>query len=114
MKSFLNILSVLIWFLSFNICNFFFEGSWDYWWKLRMILYAISYLLVIIAGSFNTKTKLSVFTMYFAIGIVMEDISDRLFFDTTIYEWNDFLALDLAIIVSLYLTFRKNPNNVNY
>ena len=79
-----------------------------------MILYAISYLLVIIASSFNTKTKLSVFTMYFAIGVILEDISDRIFFDTTIYEWNDFLALDIAIATSFYLTFREKIHDFNH
>lgn len=107
MKSLLTTLSIVLWIFSFHICNYFFSDSIDNWWKLRMILYALCYSLMVMANNIKGLSRYTLFINYLTLGLVMEDVTDRLFFDSRIYEWNDFLSLDISLGVAFYLTFKK-------
>lgn len=114
MKIILTILSFVIWIGSFWICEYFFSESIEYWWKLRMILYAVTYFLMTAANNISGKSKALLFFNYLFMGLIMEDITDRLFFDIRHWEPNDFIAIDFSLAIALFLTFKRKRDDVGF
>lgn len=100
-------MSFIIWISSYWICDFYFSNSIDEWWKLRMIIYAIVYFMMIAANGIPGKSKIILFLNTLFMGIVLEDITDRLFFDSRSWEFNDWIAIDISIASALFLAFKK-------
>ena len=107
MKVALMCMSFAIWISSYWICEFYFSNSVEEWWKLRMILYAIVYFLSIAANGIYGKSRAVLFFNVLFMGIVLEDITDRLFFDSRNWEFNDWIAIDFSIAAALLLTFKN-------
>jgi len=72
-----------------------------------MILYAIVYFLSIAANGIYGKSRAVLFFNVLFMGIVLEDITDRLFFDSRNWEFNDWIAIDFSIAAALLLTFKN-------
>lgn len=72
-----------------------------------MILYAVVYFLMMAANGIPGKSRAVLFFNVLFMGIVLEDITDRLFFDSRTWEFNDWIAIDLSIAAALFLTVKK-------
>ncbi|MCQ4139244.1 hypothetical protein [Chryseobacterium sp. EO14] len=107
MKLSLTIFSFILWISSYGICEYYFADSVEDWWKLRMILYAVTYFLAMAANGFPGKSLALTFFNYLFLGIILEDITDRFFFDSRSWEWNDWIAIDLSLMAAGFITFKK-------
>lgn len=107
MKLVLTILSFIIWISSYGICEYYFADSVEEWWKLRMILYAVTYVLAMVANGIPGKSLAFTFFNCLFIGIILEDITDRFLFDVRNWELNDWIAIDISLMVAALITFKK-------
>lgn len=107
-KTIFLFLSFLLWLGSSHICDYFFptdnlediNGYWD----LKKILYSISIILVILSAEYQNKLKK--LTSLVFIGVLAEDISDRIE-GITYFQYSDLIILDLVILTSIYTIYNE-------
>lgn len=66
-----------------------------------MILYSLSFILLFLANDYKASRLSSSITTFY-IGFVIEDFTDRLFFNITQFELNDLLAISISLGVAIY------------
>jgi hypothetical protein len=105
----ITILSLVLWLCSSYIADFFYptitETDINGYWDLKKVIYAIVIGLVLYSKSF-VKTNLSNFFTIIFMGAVLEDVSDRLFFNIKVFEFNDFLTIDLTILFAFIAVYK--------
>jgi len=105
-------LSLVLWWRSSPISDYFFptntEQDINNYWDLKKIIYAICITLAILSGEY--KNKLQKFLSLVFIGVLAEDISDRLQ-KITYLEWTDYIVFDLVLITSFFITYKDVFNN---
>jgi len=101
MRIVLTTLSMFINLTSYHICSYFYKNDIDKWYDFKFILTSFSFILLY-QSLFYSSTKLSRFLATIYYGIFIEDFTDRVFFNTTCYEWNDILTLLLIIAIAIH------------
>lgn len=101
MKLAAAIVSIVLYFLSYQICEYFYATNIELWWDLRMKLYAVQFFILFAVLS-KTTSGITRLMINFGLGISANDLIDRVFFDVTFFQWNDLLMLTLTALTSLY------------
>lgn len=107
-KTFFLSLSLILWVSSNPICGWFFpandEISVRAYWELRKIIYSICIILIVLSASYTNKIKKFISLIF--IGVLAEDISDRIQ-GITYFQYSDLLILDLIILTSAYSLYKE-------
>lgn len=111
-KTIFLFLSLILWLKSNYIADCFFPGDTtqdvNNYWDLKKIIYSICILLIILSAEY--KERLKKFIALIFIGIISEDISDRLQ-NITYFQWSDIIVLELVVLSSAYIIYRDDINN---
>jgi hypothetical protein len=87
---------------NFHLCQYLYSDNINEWWKLnltiREVITSLSFYLVLLNIS-NKKVRVLI---SIGLGISASNVIDRVYFDTTQYEWNDLLTIGFIIIIALY------------
>lgn len=107
-KNFFLFFSLGLWLGASYICNYLFPTTSvediNGYWDLKKIIHSICIFLVILSAEYNTKLKKLIALVF--IGILAEDISDRIQ-GITYFQYSDWIVLDLIIITSIYSLYNK-------
>lgn len=114
-KNFFLFLSLMLWWGSNLISNYCFPTTSpqdiDNYWELRKIIYSTCIILALLSCDY--KTRFSKFLSLVFIGLLFEDISDRLQ-GITYFEYSDYFIIDLVIVSALYIAYKDVINFKNY
>lgn len=110
-KTIFLFLSLVLWWKSSYICDCFFPTDSpedvNNYWDLRKIIYSICIILAVLAGEYKNQLKKLIALIF--VGILAEDISDRLQ-GITYFQYSDLLVLDVIIISSIYIIYKDDIN----
>lgn len=112
-KTFFLFLSFALWLKSNWIADCFFPGvtteDIDNYWEVKKILYLVCILLAIL--STEQKTKWNKFLSLVFIGMLGEDISDRIQ-GITYFQYSDILVVELIIASSIYIIYKEELKSI--
>lgn len=86
------------------------------WWILKTNIYACIFGILAYAGKLKSKNELIKYSDFFTntfIGFCTSDIIDRIWFDTRIFQVNDYLMISLTMIVSFIKLIKEKYNAKN-
>jgi len=106
-RNILLIIAILLWSFSSQISNLIYSGNTpqdiDNFWDFKKVLYSLV-ILIILSITYKTYNKV-IFIIFCTI--LLEDIVDRLFFNVKVFEWNDLMSIEIAILITI-ITLNKN------
>tara|TARA_R110000764_G_C10960662_1_gene378184 strand:+ start:170 stop:529 length:360 start_codon:yes stop_codon:yes gene_type:complete len=104
-KILLYIIAILLFVLSYSICDLFYynEEIKDIkkWWNLRSNIYAIIIMLVFYASLIGTKGALKLI-LSVGVGFCISNVIDKVFFDVLRFNYKDIIMIILTICISTY------------
>lgn len=113
----ITLLSILVWVGSSYISNHFYPTNSaediNNFWEIKKVLYSVSIFLIIFSKRFK-DTKIARFTNICFLGVVLEDITDRLIFNVNHFEANDIIAIEMTIVSAVFIVYKKELNDFHH
>lgn len=110
-KTIFLFLSLVLWASGSHISDYLFPTDnpkdINNYWELKKIIYSICIILAVLAGEYKNQLKKLIALIF--VGILSEDISDRIQ-GITYFEYSDLLVLDVIIISSIYIIYKDDFN----
>lgn len=109
LKTIFLFLSFVLWLKSNWIADCFFPGGTtqdiENYWEVKKILYSVCIILAVLSA--EQKTKWNKFISLIFVGLLGEDISDRLQ-GITYFEYSDIIVVEITILISVYIIYKED------
>lgn len=109
MRIALSIISLILFAFGYWICLFIYPDDVVKFFELRMNIYSCIILSCFYLASLNNSDKRVKLILDIGIGLSLSDVIDRLLFDITTFNANDYVLIVLTLLISIYNYARKKP-----
>lgn len=114
MNGILTLLTLVLWICNNYIAEYFYptmsEHDINGYWDLKKVIYSVCIGLIVYSKQFK-NTKFSKIFNIIIIGLVLEDIIDRIIFNIKVFEYNDIVAIDFIILLAVIAVTKKETSD---